>query len=333
MSRSRSPAARPAIASAPPARESVALLVLCAGNGSRAGRTGAGAGDGARALIGIGTGLAFISGSALVRESGGSPLAQGVFGGIALAPGGLALALVPRLAGPLGWRAPIYWTALWLAAGALVVVLACGNGGKRRQARAAGRGRIAPDGDLLQLAALYTASYGLGVVVANWVVELLQRHSDLSDGRQPRRARSRCCWSWFHGRWRLAPDDAAAPRAAPSRPASSRVAGHSRARGGRPRVARGYGQRAGRPRRRRPILAGLHRCGCDRREAPAAAVGAVDSAANLAVLAGTPLLGLTFSMAGERLGFAVVAALWLAALAALPSQRALGVLSRTAESP
>jgi hypothetical protein len=41
---------------------------------------------------------------------------------------------------------------------------------------------------------------------------------------------------------------------------------------------------------------------------------------------GTPLLGLSFSLAGEgRLGFAVVAALWLGAVTLLPSRRALGV--------
>ena len=70
-----------------------------------------GLGIAARAIVGIGTGLAFVSGSALVRESGGSPLAQGVFGGISLAPAGVALAVVPQLEHVLGWRAP-YWSAV-----------------------------------------------------------------------------------------------------------------------------------------------------------------------------------------------------------------------------
>ena len=34
----------------------------------------------ARALVGVGTGLAFVSGSAYVRVQGGSPFAQGLFG-------------------------------------------------------------------------------------------------------------------------------------------------------------------------------------------------------------------------------------------------------------
>jgi hypothetical protein len=58
----------------------------------------------------------------------------------------------------------------------------------------------------------------------------------------------------------------------------------------------------------------------------------VNTAANLVVLVGTPLLGLGFSLPGDgRLGFAGLALLWAAALALLPSRSALGV--RTAASP
>ena len=43
-------------------------------------------------------------------------------------------------------------------------------------------------------------------------------------------------------------------------------------------------------------------------------------------LVGTPLVGLTFSLPGDgRLGFALVGACWLVALALLPSARQLGV--------
>ena len=75
-----------------------------------------------------------------------------------------------------------------------------------------------------------------------------------------------------------------------------------------------------------------------RPDAPAAAVGLVNTAANLVVLVGTPLVGLSFSLPGDgRLGFAAVALLWLAALAVLPSARALAAEPlrgpRTATSP
>jgi MFS family permease len=75
----------------------MALVVLSAGNALALVGPEAGLAIAARAIVGVGTGLAFISGSALVRESGGSPFAQGVFGGVSLAPGGLALAIVPQL--------------------------------------------------------------------------------------------------------------------------------------------------------------------------------------------------------------------------------------------
>lgn len=54
----------------------------------------------ARALMGVGTALGFIGGSDFVRVSGGSPFAQGLYGGLATAGGGVALAVVPALEGP-----------------------------------------------------------------------------------------------------------------------------------------------------------------------------------------------------------------------------------------
>src|SRR5262245_48451131 len=50
-----------------------------------------------RAVIGVGTGLAYVAGSDLARASSPSPLVQGIFGGMTGASGGLALAIVPQL--------------------------------------------------------------------------------------------------------------------------------------------------------------------------------------------------------------------------------------------
>src|SRR5207245_290662 len=58
-----------------------------------------------RALTGLGTGSAFICGTDLARAAGGRPLAQGVYGGSSVGGVGIAIAVVPQLA---GWRAP-YW--------------------------------------------------------------------------------------------------------------------------------------------------------------------------------------------------------------------------------
>jgi MFS family permease len=312
-----------------PARAgAVALAVLCLGNALALLTPAPELAIGARALVGVGTGLAFISGSALVRESGGSPLAQGMFGGISLAPGGVALAVVPQLEHSIGWRAP-YWTALGLAVLALAVLLATGtlrSGAGTAAVRA--RGRIAPDGELLRLAAVYAASYGLGVVVANWVVELLERHGDLSEGAAGAVGGltlllvivSRPLGGWIvvahPGRARAA---VAASIIAgvlgtlglvASGPAWLAVAGS---------VLVGLGSGV-------PFSPVFTAAAAIRPAAPAAAVGLVNSVANVAVLAGTPLIGLTFTLEGEgRLGFAALAALWLVALAALPSRVATQV--------
>ena len=65
-----------------------------------------------------------------------------------------------------------------------------------------------------------------------------------------------------------------------------------------------------------------------RPDAPASAVGFVNGSAAMTILVGTPLLGLSFALPGDgKLGFAIVAGLWLLALALLPRARSLGVES------
>ena len=311
----------------------MALVVLSAGNALALAGPEAGLAVAARAVVGVGTGLAFISGTALVRESGGGPFAQGVFGGVSLAPGGLALAVVPQLEGALGWRAP-YWTALALALFVLVAVLVLAPVDAAPERAAEGRSGVVRDRSLYRLAILYSASYGLGVVLANWVVELLQRHSEMSDGAAAAVGALTLLLvvvSRPLGGWVLS----ARPRSARPLVAASIVAGVA---GTLALVAADpvwlavlgallVGLGAGIP--FSPAFTGA---AATRADAPAAAVGFVNTAANLVVLIGTPLLGLGFSISGEgRLGFVALAVLWLAALTVLPSARALGV--RTAASP
>lgn len=314
-----------------PARAGAAgLAVLCAGNALALAGAEIGLGIAARAIVGLGTGLAFVSGSALVRESGGSPVAQGVFGGISLAPGGLALAVVPALEDVLGWRAP-FWTALAVSLAALGLVFAARTGeppAPSGRLRLGARSGVVRDRRLYRLAVLYTASYGLGVVLANWVVELLRRHSDLSDGAAAATGALTLVLvvvSRPLGGWILRTH----PRSTRPALAGSIVAGSA---GTLALVAAGpawlavlgallVGLAVGIP--FSPAFTGA---AVTRPDAPATAVGFVNTAANFVVLAGTPLLGLSFSLAGEgRLGFAVVAALWLGAVTLLPSRRALGV--------
>jgi MFS family permease len=315
-----------------PARTvAMALLVLSAGNALALAGPEPALGIAARAIIGVGTGLAFISGSALVRESGGSPLAQGVFGGVALAPGGLALAIVPQLEGAMGWRAP-YWTALALSGAVLAAVLSLAPGAGVRPMGLTPTADAPPgvvrDRCLYRLVVLYAASYGLSVVLANWVVELLQRHGDMSDGAAAAVGAltlllvvvSRPLGGWVLS----AHPGSTRPVVAASIGAG--VAGTFALVAADPvwlavlgalLVGLGAGI---------PFSPSFTGAAATRPDAPAAAVGFVNTAANLVVLVGTPLLGLAFSVEGDgRLGFVALAALWLAALAVLPSSRALGV--------
>ena len=298
-----------------PARAgAMALVVLSAGNALALAGPEAGLAVAARAIVGVGTGLAFISGSALVRESGGGPLAQGLFGGVSLAPGGLALAVVPQLEEVLGWRAP-YWTALALAFAVLVAVLVLSPSSPPR-ARATGPG-VVRDPALYRFAVLYMASYGIGLVLANWVVELLQRHSTMSDGAAAAVGAltlvlvvlSRPLGGWIleahPGLTRQALAASIVGGAAGTvalivaEPAWLAVLGALAA----SIVSGAWGL---------VVFIGAAEA---RPDAPAAAVGLVNTAANLVVLVGTPLVGLTFSLTGEgRLGFAALAVLWLAAL-------------------
>jgi nitrate/nitrite transporter NarK len=136
----------------------------------------------ARALTGVGTGLAFVSGAAYVRAAGASSFAQGMFGGIGLAGGGVALAVVPPVEDWIDWRAP-YVTALVATSGALLLLLACPADSPVRMAvgdrHPAG---ILRDARLYRLAVLYAASLGLSIVVSNWVVTQLDREGGVSRG-------------------------------------------------------------------------------------------------------------------------------------------------------
>ncbi len=283
----------------------------------------------ARALTGIGTGLAFVAGSAYVRESGGSPFAQGLFGGVGLAGGGVALAVVSQLDGWLGWRAP-FWTALVVGAGGLAVLLAAPPEPRRVRAEReldvpAG---ILRDSRLYRLAVLYAASLGLSLVVGNWVVELLHRNADVAKGTAGAVGAltlllgivTRPLGGWI---LRERPESM---RAAVGASLAAGAAGTALIAVADPLgVAVGgavlIGLAAGIP--FAPAFTGA---ALARPDAPAAAVGLVNGAASLVAIGGAPLLGLTFSLPGDgRIGFAVVSGLWLLALALLPSRHDLAV--------
>jgi MFS family permease len=277
-----------------------------------------------RALTGIGTGFGFVAGSAYVRAIGGSAAAQGVYGGVGIAGGGLALAIVPQVEKAVGWRAP-FVTA---AAVALVAVLLLGAGRRdfpRPRSEEAIEG-VLRDRRLYRLAVMYAAALGLSVVVGNWIVTLLNREDGLGKGsagilgalalalgiltrplggwitrEHPYRTRLAIAASVGVGAAGTALIAVASPVA---------VAGIGAALVG---LASGI-----------PFAPAFSGAAALRPDAPAAAVGFVNGASALVIVAGTPLLGLSFSLpGGGRAGFAVVAALWAASLLALPSREEL----------
>jgi MFS family permease len=281
-----------------------------------------------RAATGVGTGLAFVAGSAYVRTQGGSPFAQGLFGGVGLAGGGFALAIVPPVESWLGWRAP-FATSLVIALGGLLILVASPRDGPRLARPAGDRAGpgILRDTRLYPLAVLYAASLGLSIVIGNWVVTLLHRQGGLDKGTagaigalslslgivtrplggwilrsRPERMRAAVGASLLAGALGTL-------LLAAAKPSELTACG-----------AALVGLAAGIP--FAPAFTGA---ALTRPDASAAAVGFVNGAASVVALLGTPLLGLTFSLpGGGRTGFAVAAGLWLAAFALLPSAARLG---------
>jgi MFS family permease len=266
----------------------------------------------ARTLMGFGTGAAFVAGSDAVRAVDPSPTLQGIYGGISMAGGGLALALVPPLEEAWGWRAP-YASAIAVAA-AVVPVLALAP--RRRAATAASStpAGVVLDRRLYRFALLHTASFGLGVVLGNWVVTLLV------DEGYDRELAGVVGAATLLGGLVTRPLGGWAIRRFPARTWQIVGASFVLAAAGTFGLASGaplvvltaasvlLGLAVGVP--FAVAFAGAQRL---RPDAPAAAIGVVNGVATLAIIVGTPLLGLTFSLpGGGRLGFALAGLLVLA---------------------
>ena len=254
-----------------------------------------------RFVAGFGTAAAFVGGSDYVRATIGSPVAIGVFGASSMAGGGLAVALLPLWA---GWRAPFLSAAGVAAAGALVVAVA--PGGERRLRHPGGPATVL-DRRLLPLGVMHAASFGLSVVLGNWVVTLLHRAGGVSEHA-----------AGFAGALVLFLGLISRPLGGRfvDRPAVLRASFVASALGTLALAAAMpfalavvgaaiVGIAAGVP--FAPAFAGASRV---RPDAPGAAVGFVNMVGALAILVGTPLLGLTFSLPGDgRIGFVIAAGL------------------------
>lgn len=277
-----------------------------------------------RALSGVGSALCFVSGIDYVRSHGGSPLAQGIFGGVALSAGGVALAVVPQLEPSLAWRAPFISMIVVLGLAAVTLLAGPSDEMRERPARAAGGGgpSVFRDARLYRLCVVYMASFGLAVVLSNWVVSLLTRAGGYGQGTAGLVGSlilaggivSRPLGGYLTRRFpgRLRPVLAAAF-------ALSAVGTGVLALAGPPWFAvlgaLVLGLSSGVA--FAPSFAVATRL---RPDAPAAAIAFVNMSANIVIVAGTPLLGLSFSLPGDgQIGFAAAVGIWVAALAVLPA--------------
>jgi nitrate/nitrite transporter NarK len=282
-----------------------------------------------RGLAGIGTGIGFVAGSEYVRATGGSAVAMGLYGGFVMGGAALTLAVVPQLELALGWRGPwAYAVASSLVAGAVLL-------GAPGAERAAPGRRFSPaaalevlrDRRLARIVVLHVVTFGFGLLVGNWIVALLVRLDYSQSAAGVIGAVSfgatmvtRPIGGWILHRW---------PEAMRPTLGASLVAGALGCAGvtaGGPPVAAvactlAIGVGTG-----MAFASVFTASAASRPDAPGAAVGVVNMWANLAIVVGTPLLGLGFSLPGDgRIGFLAVAALWALAALALPTRRELGV--------
>jgi MFS family permease len=269
-----------------------------------------------RAIVGIGSGAAFVAGLDLVRAGGGGAALQGLYGGATMAGGGLALMVVPPLTDATSWRAA-YWSAALLALLAAIPTLMTS-----RLPRVGHAGEwVLRDRALLPIGALQAATFGLAVVAGNWVVPLLERQGATSTvaglagglvlfvgivtrpvgGLLAGRVSGRVLVAAA-----LVGTSAGALLLALDGPLAISALG-----------ALVLGLMAGVP--FAVIFAAAQRT---RPDAPGAAIALVNACAILTILIGTPLAGLAFELPSDgRIAFIVIAVLAAAALVPLRAAR------------
>jgi predicted MFS family arabinose efflux permease len=282
-----------------------AVCVIALGNAIALGARSFWLALAARALMGLGTGSGFICGTDFAR---GSSVRQGIYGGSSVGGAGLAIAIVPQLA---GWRAP-YWSSLAVCAVVLAALVAAP---RPELVRHPVRLAVLGDRRLYPLAVLHACSFGLSIVAGAWITALLTRH-----GMGHRSAALVGALVLLLGGITRPLGGVLGRRALPAAWASLGAGAVGCALLAAPvpaaLLAVGAvvaGLAAGLP--FAPAIGTAQRL---RADAPAAAVGVVNGFANLVILVATPLIGLTFSLPGNgRIGFALLAGLWASGLLAL----------------
>lgn len=272
-----------------------------------------------RAIVGVGTGFGFVSGSDYIRARGGSPFVQGIYGGSSILSPGIALALVPLFAEHVGFRAPYLSAIAVVAVSAAVLAAAPATVKVARHAGERLDANFFRDRSLYRLVAIHAMSFGFSVIVGNWIVTLLEHH-----GRSKGTAAAAGSLTLLLGFFTRA-----AGGSLLRRPDASRWVSASLVLGGAGAVALAFplpvagdfaaaaviGLATG-----VPFAMAFTGAAHARPGAPGASVGYINAWASFAIVVGTPLVGLTFSLPGDgRIGFVVLGV--LAALAALATPR------------
>ncbi|WCB94881.1 hypothetical protein DSM104299_03621 [Baekduia alba] len=275
-----------------------------------------------RVVAGIGTGLAFLAGNALSRSGRRSNASQGLFGGLAVGAGGLAIATVPLAWTQVGWRAPFLTAVLFAALVAGLLALLPHAADQRPSTPSDDSQSVLADRRVHALAIVYSASFGFSVVAGTWAAEVLVRHGVLTKGPAATVASltllvgvvARPFGGWIAGRGaRTAQRAVAASLAAGAIGTITIVVAHSATLAVAGTSLVGFA--AGVP--FVPAFAGAAALWPD---TPATAAGVVNTAANATALIGTPLVGVAFGLsASGAIGLIAIATLWLAALAAVPA--------------
>jgi len=292
------------------------LAFIAAGNAVALASASVGLAFVGRAVVGFGTGLAFVSGIDYLRARGATPLLLGTYGGASVLAPGVALAVVPQIA---GFRAPYETTIVVVALTALALALAPPSAKTERHIGDRFEAGFFRDRRLYRFAVIHAMSFGVNVIVGNWVVTLFEHHGHSKSVSSAAGSLTLLLGFFTRagGGTLLRHKDAARWVAA-----SLVIGGAGVIVLALPLpiellfvAAAVVGLAAG-----VPFAMAFTGAATTRPEAPGGAVGFVNAWASLVIVAGTPLVGLTFSLPGDgRIGFVVVGV--LAALASLATPR------------
>ena len=275
-----------------------------------------------RWVVGLGVGLGFVAGSVYVQSAHrvSGTAAQGLYGGVSLAGGGLALAIVPLADGAFDWRSPYVTGAIIAVLSAFIVALGPATAGEEEHSEAPPRVRaLLTHPRLILLGLLHSATFGFSVVLGTWIVTLFERTADYGTAAAGMAGAlilvigviARPLGGWLAGTGRVRPGRLIAFTTVVGAAATAILA--SGAPGAVLIVATaGVGLAAGLP-------FGVVFMAAARSfpRNPGAAIGAMNLYAVITIVVGAPLLGLAFSLPGDgRIGFAAVAVLWAVAVAA-----------------